>query len=278
MDCRGPPGLTPWRFTVDPDDAILELDEGNNLATASSRVLAEAGLELVVAIDQPVYLVGQQLTGEVFFASSDPPQDIVLETRLEDAGGRLVAVLDTRICPLRRRLAGERLRALTGRALPGPLSRPERRRHRRGSSPLESLAPFQLERPALSRPPSRPIDVIPGGRRWRSAAGSTTSGRPWSRVSAATLSIVDVSDRRRPGSDHDPGHHHRPRRHRRDRLELAFRPVPRRGLPGRTRGAGLRGDDPGGCRAVPIHRHPRRSPAHRRDRALSIPRWSRATP
>ncbi len=94
-----PSGLYRWTWSADPDDALVEIDETNNAASVDARVLAGDGLSLDVSTGSSSYLVGQQLTGEVAFASADPAADYVLETRLEDAGGRVVAVLDVRTLP-----------------------------------------------------------------------------------------------------------------------------------------------------------------------------------
>ncbi len=40
---NGPAGEYDWRLTVDPDDEVLEVDEGNNLAVGSSFLLEGAG-------------------------------------------------------------------------------------------------------------------------------------------------------------------------------------------------------------------------------------------
>jgi len=90
------PGIYNWRFVVDPGNDVMELDESNNVTTSTCRVLDAEGLELDVRIDRSSYLVGQQLTGSVFFASSEEPENYLLETRLEDSSGRLVTVLDSR--------------------------------------------------------------------------------------------------------------------------------------------------------------------------------------
>jgi len=91
-----PAGLHTIRVMVDPGNTVIETDEDNNSVAATIRVIDGEGLEVDVEVDRSVYLVGQQLTGRVFFASSDPPADYVLETRLEDSGGQTAAILDTR--------------------------------------------------------------------------------------------------------------------------------------------------------------------------------------
>ena len=95
----GPAGGLDWRLSVDPDDEVLEVDEGNNLTETSSLLVAGGGVDLNVTTGRSTYLVGQQLTGTVFFANAGPPEDHLLETVLEDASGRLIAVLDSRLLP-----------------------------------------------------------------------------------------------------------------------------------------------------------------------------------
>jgi subtilase family serine protease len=93
----GAAGRYTWRLLVDPHDEVLEVDEDNNRADAPFLLLDGAGVDLTVKTDRSVYLVGQQLTGDVFFANTGPPEDFHLESRLEDASGRLIAVLDSRL-------------------------------------------------------------------------------------------------------------------------------------------------------------------------------------
>ena len=94
---NGPAGIHNWLLTVDPGDEVLEVDENNNLAAESSLLLEGDGFDLSVRTDRAAYLVGQQLTGAVVFANSGPPEDHLLESVLEDASGRLIAVLDSRL-------------------------------------------------------------------------------------------------------------------------------------------------------------------------------------
>ena len=81
---------------VDPLDFLDELDETNNLATATATVVGVAGIELVVTTGLPSYSPEHDVKIAVSAVNGGPGRNVVLETWIEDALGLSMALVDER--------------------------------------------------------------------------------------------------------------------------------------------------------------------------------------
>ncbi|MCP4555119.1 MAG: hypothetical protein GY836_06825, partial [Herbaspirillum sp.] len=95
-DTTGLAGDYLWQVTADPLDQLLETDEENNWAEAWVAVREQRLVELGVTSDRTSYFAGQTVIAELDLMSNQAPQDLHLETRIEDESGALVAVADSR--------------------------------------------------------------------------------------------------------------------------------------------------------------------------------------
>ena len=81
---------------IDPLELVDEFDETNNTAGVSTTVVGTAGLELTITTGRPSYAAGQVAELTVSAVNGGGAFDGVLETRIEDTIGAVVALVDSR--------------------------------------------------------------------------------------------------------------------------------------------------------------------------------------
>ena len=79
---------------LDPDDAIVEANESNNVAIRDFFVAGEEAISMTTTLDADQYQSGDDVNIEVTLRNSGVAQDVIVEVWIEDGDGNAVTLLD----------------------------------------------------------------------------------------------------------------------------------------------------------------------------------------